>query len=83
MVSTQCAVSKGDFPLKITWFFDGKPVGLLYGTSVTKANQRISMLSIESVDSTHTGEYTCVAENPAGKDKYFTTLNVNGTYFFV
>lgn len=82
MASTQCAVTKGDFPLNISWLFNGKPVNLLHGVAVSKINQRISTLSIESVDAVHAGEYLCVAENLAGAGRYSTILNVNGSLSF-
>lgn len=78
MASTQCAVSKGDFPLKITWFFNSNPIETLHGVSVMKTSQRISSLSIDSVDAIHAGVYMCLAENAAGADRYSTYLNVNG-----
>ena len=37
-----------------------------------------SMLSIESVDYHHSGEYTCMASNQAGTTTYTATLRVNG-----
>ncbi|XP_066145693.1 cell adhesion molecule Dscam1 isoform X39 [Euwallacea fornicatus] len=77
MASTQCAVTKGDFPLKISWFFNGKSVDKLHGISITKTNNRISSLSIESVDAVHAGSFLCLAENAAGEDRYSTFLNVN------
>lgn len=80
MASTQCAVIKGDFPLEITWYFNGKPIEALHGVSVAKMNQRITMLSIDFVDAIHAGEYSCVARNDAGTDKYSVYLNVNGTF---
>lgn len=82
MASTQCAVTKGDLPLNIRWLFNGKPVNILHGVAIAKMNQRISMLSIESVDAIHAGEYLCVAENLAGEGRYSTILNVNGIFFF-
>lgn len=78
MASTQCAVTKGDFPLKITWFFNSNPIETLHGVSVMKTSQRISSLSIDSVDAIHAGVYMCLAENAAGADRYSTYLNVNG-----
>ncbi|XP_050305206.1 cell adhesion molecule Dscam2 isoform X28 [Anthonomus grandis grandis] len=77
MVSTQCLVNKGDLPLNITWFFNGKPIVLLQGSTVTKINPRLSSLSISSVDAVHAGEFGCVAANAAGEDRLFTVLNVN------
>lgn len=81
MASTQCAVSKGDLPLKISWFFNNKPAKGLPGISVGQTNQRISTLSIESSNETHAGEYLCIAENSAGKNSFSAVLNVNGILF--
>ncbi|XP_076265881.1 Down syndrome cell adhesion molecule 1 isoform X14 [Rhynchophorus ferrugineus] len=77
VVSVQCIASKGDLPLNITWFFNGKKVDFSLGYTVAQMNKRISSLSIDSVDAVHAGEYTCVAENPAGRDGYSTRLDVN------
>lgn len=83
MVSAQCVVSKGDLPIKISWFINKKPIDTLHGISVGAMNKRISTVSIDSVDAIHAGEYLCHAENNAGKDSYSTTLNVNGRHFFL
>ncbi|XP_050305182.1 cell adhesion molecule Dscam2 isoform X6 [Anthonomus grandis grandis] len=77
MVSAQCVVSKGDLPLKINWFFNNTPISLLRGISVGAMNKRISTVSIESADAIHSGEYSCEAENSAGKDSFAASLNVN------
>lgn len=81
VASTQCTVIKGDLPIKISWLFKQNPIDILHGHSITKINQRISSLSIESVDAIHSGEYSCVAENAAGEDRVSTVLNVNGISF--
>lgn len=78
---TQCTVIKGDLPLNISWYFNGKPVQHLHGVAVAKSNQRISSLTIESADETHSGEFSCVAENAAGKTSYSAFLSVNGSYY--
>ncbi|XP_076265900.1 Down syndrome cell adhesion molecule 1 isoform X30 [Rhynchophorus ferrugineus] len=76
MVSATCVVSKGDLPLNITWYFNGSVVDLSLGFSVGQMNKRMSSISIDSVDAVHSGEYTCVAENLAGRDRYTTSLKV-------
>lgn len=45
---------------------------------VSNAGRKISTLSIDSVDASHSGIYTCVAENKAGKTSFSAKLNVNG-----
>lgn len=78
MATTNCAVTKGDFPIKISWLFNGKPIHSVHGVTVGQINKRISTLSIESVNAEHAGVYTCRAKNKAGAAEYETTLNVKG-----
>ncbi|XP_060529747.1 cell adhesion molecule Dscam2 isoform X3 [Cylas formicarius] len=76
LVTTTCAVTKGDLPLKIIWFFNNEPIDSLHGTTVGQLNPKMSTLSIESVSEIHSGEFLCIAENPAGKSSYSAILNV-------
>lgn len=75
-MSTSCQVSKGDLPMDISWFFNGKPFDL-QDVSVS-TNKRLSVLAIESVLARHAGEYTCVASNLAGTASRSVALTVNG-----
>lgn len=84
LVSLSCTVSKGDFPIEITWNFKGNPI--LPGRSdivVSDNGKRIKQLAIEAVAARHAGEYTCVASNVAGSTSYSTVLEVNGTFFTI
>ena len=82
LVSVQCVVTKGDFPLEITWIFDNRPIQSYHGdVIVSDTGKRVKQLIIESVAARHAGEYTCVASNAAGSTSYSTILNVNGTSF--
>lgn len=79
MVSAYCTVNKGDLPMQIRWSRDNQPIdGNSEGISVGRTNQRISVLSIESVRDVHSGNYTCTAENEAGRIQHTATLFVNG-----
>lgn len=80
MVSASCTVNKGDLPIKITWTRNDRPIFSNDGISISRTNQRISILSIESVRDRHSGNYTCVAENAAGTVHFSASLHVNGTY---
>lgn len=80
MATVQCAVPKGDFPIRFSWTHNGKDIDLRDGISISKINKRISTLSIESVIAEDGGNYTCVAENPAGASSYTATLNVIGIF---
>ncbi|KAM8709903.1 hypothetical protein ACLKA7_016669 [Drosophila subpalustris] len=73
---TVCGVSRGDAPLKLIWLKDGEPLPDLLGANVTMLDQYSSLLSIPSLSATHSGEYTCVAKNPAAEIKYTALLQV-------
>lgn len=77
-VGIQCMVTKGDVPLNITWYLNGKDATTIQGISVTKIGHKSSTLSIEAVSFIHTGLYTCYAVNRAGHANYSTELIVNG-----
>lgn len=78
MVTAFCTVTKGDFPLNISWTLNGNSLSKIFGINVLRTNQRISQLSIESVQEEHAGEYSCIASNNAGSVIHSTKLKVNG-----
>lgn len=78
MVLVTCAVSKGDLPLTIEWYFNGKPVKTGdIGINLVN-NKRSSQLNIDSVTHQNQGNYTCVVKNEAGSLNYSAELYVNG-----
>lgn len=77
-VSLTCTVSKGDLPLDISWELNGLVLTTSNGILITRSGNRISMLSIDSVQAVHRGNYTCIAKNEAGKVWHTSHLNVNG-----
>lgn len=81
MVLVTCTVSKGDMPLKIEWYFNGKIVksGEI-GVNLLNT-KRTSQLSIESVSHQNQGNYSCVVKNEAGSMNHTTQLFVNGIPF--
>lgn len=89
MATVQCAVIKGDLPVKIVWSLNGRPidVGRVSGDHsydipdivVTRSSKRISTLTIDSVAARHAGEYSCTATNAAGSATHTSVLSVNGT----
>lgn len=78
-ISAMCTITKGDLPIKINWFLNDKPVNMFDGIIVNHVTKKMSTLSIESVDASHTGHYTCSASNMAGNVNYTAVLSVNGT----
>lgn len=79
MVSTSCTVNKGDLPLDIYWMRNGGRIYTNDGLVVMRNNQRLSVLSIESVRARHAGNYTCVASNSGGVTMSSAILRVNGS----
>lgn len=69
---------KGDLPINISWLHNNISIGYKEGVMITKAGKKISTVSIDSVDESHTGTYTCLAENKAGMTRFSAVLNVNG-----
>lgn len=80
LASIQCAISKGDFPLEITWMFNGQPISSNeFDVIISDSGKRIKQLTIESVTSSNAGTYECIASNPAGSTSSMAVLDVNGT----
>ncbi|XP_076544931.1 Down syndrome cell adhesion molecule 1 isoform X2 [Osmia lignaria lignaria] len=87
MATVQCAVIKGDLPLKIVWSLNGRhiDVGRVSGDHgydipdivVSRSSKRISTLTIDSVAARHAGEYSCTATNAAGSARHTSVLSVN------
>ncbi|KAK9680807.1 hypothetical protein QE152_g38807, partial [Popillia japonica] len=75
--SLYCTVNKGDNPVNIEWFLNGRPVLGMDGISVDHYKKKVSNLNIESVRAEHSGKYTCRATNWAGSAYYATVLVVN------
>lgn len=83
MVSTSCTVNKGDLPLDIYWMRNGGRIYTNDGLVVMRNNQRLSVLSIESVRARHAGNYTCVATNSGGVTTSSAMLRVNGSLIII
>lgn len=84
MATVQCAVIKGDLPVRIAWSLNGRRVEAgreheIPDIVVTRSSKRISTLTIDSVAARHAGEYSCTATNEAGSATHVSVLSVNGT----
>ncbi|KAG5890613.1 hypothetical protein JTB14_005123 [Gonioctena quinquepunctata] len=77
LVVAMCAISKGDYPIKLSWLLNGQNINNFDGIQSANTNKRVSQLTIESVQSHHSGEYTCFVQNTAGSAKHSAYLNVN------
>lgn len=80
-ISATCSILKGDFPMDISWAFNGEPISAESTDqfSITKG-KRLSVLSIDAVAARHAGEYTCTASNKAGASSHTAALAVNGKH---
>lgn len=79
-VQVACTVHQGDLPLNLTWLKDGGPVYRGPGAAaVTPFNAYSTILTMNNVSRSDTGDYTCVAANPVHSATYTAHLNVNGT----
>lgn len=79
MAMVTCKVSKGDVPLDLFWSLNEVPVvNGQRGIKVSRINARSSTLSIDVLDATHRGNFSCVARNKAGFAEVRVELQVNG-----
>lgn len=80
---TVCGVAAGDPPLTISWLKDGQspfplPPNLASVANVSQLDPYSSLLSITNLAAEHSGDYTCVAANPAAEVRYTAKLQVKG-----
>ncbi|XP_035719690.1 Down syndrome cell adhesion molecule-like protein Dscam2 isoform X1 [Vespa mandarinia] len=78
---TVCGVAAGDPPLTISWLKDGQsPFSLMPNlasvANISQLDSYSSLLSITNLAAEHSGDYTCVAANPAAEVRYTAKLQV-------
>lgn len=81
-VQVQCLVSKGDVPITFSWLFNGEPIPIEMSINTAPYGKKTSLLSIESVNESHIGNFTCVASNRAGITTNSAELFVKGIIKF-
>lgn len=86
MVSTMCVSNKGDLPIDIYWtvvddYGNERRILTNDGVVISRSNQRLSVLTIESVKGRHRGNYTCHVKNIAGSAHYSAQLAINGVFY--
>lgn len=64
--------------MSITWTFEGRDLSTHTGIKTMKMAEQTSFLTISSVTGAHSGNYTCIAKNKAGEDRYTASLHVKG-----
>ena len=78
LVTVTCAVVEGDSPISLQWKFNGKIISSKDAYTLIPIGDRQLFLNIPSVEAKHAGNYSCVANNSAGKDEKTASLRVNG-----
>ena len=76
-----CGLARGDPPIRFAWLKDRLPVTSQTGSdviSVLEVDEYSSLLIIKSLRASHSGNYTCAAQNAAGRDERTATLTVKG-----
>lgn len=69
--------------MAFTWLKDGAPVAAAGSApaappTVSEVDAFSSLLTFSRLEAGHSGNYTCVAENRAGTDRYTAGLAVRG-----
>ncbi|XP_028042151.1 Down syndrome cell adhesion molecule-like protein Dscam2 isoform X6 [Bombyx mandarina] len=74
-----CVATKGDMPLDISWTFSSETIdsSLQRDIMTMPLGSRASVLTINSVNANHQGNYTCIVKNAAGRAEHVATLVVN------
>ncbi|XP_032572876.1 Down syndrome cell adhesion molecule-like protein Dscam2 isoform X7 [Drosophila sechellia] len=75
-LTLHCSVPGGDLPLNIDWTLDGQAISEDLGITTARVGRRGSVLTIEAVEASHAGNFTCHARNLAGHQQFTTPLNV-------
>lgn len=69
---------KGDTPLSVKWLKNGVLIDPSQRISITQVDQYNSILVIEHLQASHSGNYSCVVENAAAQVETSQALLVNG-----
>uniref|UniRef100_A0AAG5D198 Down syndrome cell adhesion molecule-like protein Dscam2 n=1 Tax=Anopheles atroparvus TaxID=41427 RepID=A0AAG5D198_ANOAO len=76
--AVNCMVFKGDAPLEIRWYFNGKQLPTNEnGIIIARMSERLSSLSIDPIGYFNRGTYECRAKNRAGEAVQSAELVIN------
>ncbi|KAJ0174157.1 hypothetical protein K1T71_010303 [Dendrolimus kikuchii] len=76
-----CQILEGDLPVAFRWEKNGQPVTSSpyapSGIITRRMDEYSASLVIEQITSLHSGNYTCIASNIAGSERFTIPLTVN------
>lgn len=77
-----CSIQAGDPPIDFSWYLNGK--GIPYNLQAVEADSVYSStLNVREVTTEHSGNYSCIAKNQAGRVSESTFVVVEGmAYLF-
>ena len=78
-----CTVTEGDLPLEVEWWKDGLKIEEAFGkfgVQVRRIDEYTSLLAISFLETTHAGNYSCVAKNSVASFARYATLTIRGKY---
>lgn len=77
--SVHCTAISGTPPMEFKWQRNGHSLKANQQFSI-RSSVDYSILFIENVDPSTSGNYTCELTNPFGSDRYTAILEVKGTF---
>ncbi|XP_054724338.1 cell adhesion molecule Dscam2-like [Uloborus diversus] len=75
--SATCTIKSGDRPLQFQWKKDGRDISEISKVEIQTVKDASSILTIESVSSKFSGNYTCIISNSYGSDSFTAALIVS------
>lgn len=72
-----CQILEGDLPVSFRWERNGKQVLGTGNEVIRRLDEYSTSLVVEHINSEHSGNYSCIASNVAGTEKFTVPLTVN------
>lgn len=72
-----CQILEGDLPVSFRWERNGKQILGTGNEVIRRLDEYSTSLVIEKISSAFSGNYTCIANNVAGTEKFTVPLSVN------
>lgn len=72
-----CQILEGDLPVSFKWERNGKQILGTGNEVIRRLDEYSTSLVIEKISSDYSGNYTCIASNVAGIEKFTVPLTVN------